>query len=858
MTETQEIRRSNKINPVSDAGDKLTAFNAAMKRMLIYSEGISYCILVPVTTAILLYQLDMELQKNLIFIGALVVGFIASLISSFYINRRTVGGFRETFKKWVNGIPVSEEEYLASRKAFFRFPFLHSILAVTRWCLIMPAFIIFVHLLTNVSGVQFFNMVALLMFNTVLSAILYYRMSERFIESVADMGGLNRDIDTSDEKKKRLSLPLTYIVISYVVLMLIFIAGAILNLSHNLVKTMFIEEMKRSSTVIEKNVETLIDEKAVEIKVLAADAGIGRARGAGNHTALLKKLVIQSDYYEYAFIATAGAAPAILDSSAPALGGGRITQADIADCVTRSRKGETALSGVHLSPLSGKPAMVMCVPIRDGNAITCVMGLSFDLEAASKRLIGQEKIGETGYAFLIDRNYFTIAHPQSKRLMDDVKKFDWGKKLTKLPDESILEYVWEGKHKILINKKSKRYGFNTLASIYLSDIDSRILGSGITMILISILGLVAVGISMFILINKKLEPLESYSRVIENIAQGDLNQRLMVLSDDEVGRMSIKLISFMRRLRHAIRNIKNISDELASSSTEMSATVMTFSDNAQNQASSAEEVTATVEEMAAGMDSVVNGALIQYESMDSLGKQLADLSGKIDEMNVKIQDAFSIADRVAGKAHDGERLLNEMSGSMSKIIDSSNEMTNILGIITGISEQINLLSLNASIEAARAGEAGRGFAVVADEVSKLADQTATSIKDIDRHIKNNAEETARGIANSQKTVETISMIIEGVTTMRTMMSSITEFMLAQTEINQNVNKKAEYAGSLTNDIRIATEEQKNAVNEIVKSVTNINELTQANASGSEELSGTSENLASMAESLKQAVDYFKA
>ena len=344
------------------------------------------------------------------------------------------------------------------------------------------------------------------------------------------------------------------------------------------------------------------------------------------------------------------------------------------------------------------------------------------------------------------------------------------------------------------------------------------------MIVVSILGLLVVAASMFVLINKKLEPMEESARVIENIAQGDLNQRLTVYSDDEVGRMSIKLISFMRRLRHAIRNIKNISDEMASSSTEMSATVMSFSDNAQNQASSAEEVTATVEEMAAGMDSVVNGADPQYESMDSLGKQLADLSGKIDEMNVKIQNAFSIADKVAGKAHDGELLMKEMSASMNKIINSSNEMTNILGIITGISEQINLLSLNASIEAARAGDAGRGFAVVADEVSKLADQTASSIKDIDRHIKNNAEETSRGIANSQKTVETISMIIEGVTTMRSMMSSIMEFMQSQTEINKNVNRKAEYAGSLSNDIRVATEEQKNAVGEIVRSVTNINEL----------------------------------
>jgi methyl-accepting chemotaxis protein len=842
---------------INDSGNKIAAFEAALKRLIIQSEGVSYCILVPVTTAILLFQIGMDLQKNLIFIGVLLVGTVLSLVSSIYLIRRNTIGFRNTFIKWAEGITVPDEEYLSSRKALFSFPFMHSFMAVVRWLLVMPAFILFVHVLTDITFMQLVNMMALLFFNVVLCAILYYRMAERGIEAIAQLGALNRDIGDEKEKKKRLSLPLTYVVISYVVLTLIFISGVVFNLNYNLIRSMFIGEMKNSSSFIDKNVETLLDEKGAEIKLLAADDGVARAMGMGLHNGFMKKLVNESNYNEYAFVTTPGAVPVILSCSAPGLVGAPVRQSDIADCIARSRKGEVSLSGVHLSPLNGKPAAVLCVPIKAGPVVTAVIGLSFDLAAATKRLIGETKIGETGYTYIVDRDLLGMAHPQSKYLMTDVKKFEWGQKLLKLPGGSLLEYPWEGRFKLLYNKKNERYGFNTLSSIYLSDIDSRLKSSGLIMILVSILGLIAVVFSMFVLINKKLEPLETYSRVIENIAQGDLNQRLVVLSDDEVGRMSIKLISFMRRLRHAMRNIKNISDEMASSSTEMSATVMSFSDNAQNQASSAEEVTATVEEMAAGMDSVVNGALIQYESMDSLGKQLADLSGKIGEMNMKIQNTFSIAERVAGKAHDGEQLMKEMSSSMNKIINSSNEMTNILGIITGISEQINLLALNASIEAARAGDAGRGFAVVADEVSKLADKTASSIKDIDKHIKNNSEETSRGIANSQKTVETISMIIEGVTTMNSMMSSIMEFMQSQTEINKNVNKKAEYAGSLSNDIRVATEEQKNAVAEIVRSVTNINELTQANASGSEQLSGTSENLASMAEALKQAVDYFK-
>ena len=89
-------------------------------------------------------------------------------------------------------------------------------------------------------------------------------------------------------------------------------------------------------------------------------------------------------------------------------------------------------------------------------------------------------------------------------------------------------------------------------------------------------------------------------------------------------------------------------------------------------------------------------------------------------------------------------------------------MQNIVGIINDISDKINLLSLNAAIEAARAGDAGRGFAVVADEISKLADQTAHSIKEISDLIQENETEISRGTENVRASVEMISQIISGV------------------------------------------------------------------------------------------------
>ena len=110
------------------------------------------------------------------------------------------------------------------------------------------------------------------------------------------------------------------------------------------------------------------------------------------------------------------------------------------------------------------------------------------------------------------------------------------------------------------------------------------------------------------------------------------------------------------------------------------------------------------------------------------------------EMGQKTRDTSSLTESISDQARTGSKSLEDMNESITKISASSGEVKNIIGIINDISDKINLLSLNAAIEAARAGEAGRGFAVVADEISKLADQTAQSIKGISDLIRENDSE----------------------------------------------------------------------------------------------------------------------
>jgi len=339
--------------------------------------------------------------------------------------------------------------------------------------------------------------------------------------------------------------------------------------------------------------------------------------------------------------------------------------------------------------------------------------------------------------------------------------------------------------------------------------------------------------------------------------EGNLTIRIDINSSDETGELAAGFNSFVEKIKGVIAGVMSISGNLAASSVEMSSTTMSFSESAQNQAASSEQITATVEEVSASMDNIADNAGNQFSSLGNLIDEFNNLSEIILGMSEQIKNALQNTDRVSAQAARGEESIRHTGEIIEKIGKSSSEMNNIVGIINDISDQINLLSLNAAIESARAGEAGRGFAVVADEISKLADQTSRSIKDIDSLIKLNVSETDKGVVSVRETIEIIIAIVKSVETISEMMKSISDFMSNQIKTNESVNIKIVHVKKQSEQIRLATEEQKLAVEETVRSVSNINDVSQSIATGSEELAATGEEISGMAESLKEMVDFFK-
>lgn len=478
-------------------------------------------------------------------------------------------------------------------------------------------------------------------------------------------------------------------------------------------------------------------------------------------------------------------------------------------------------------------------------------------------------LGDEGYAYIADKNGRVISSSADFEFKNGSKGYRLTDPSTGRPVRSIAACVKTG------HAGSDHYT-NTLGNsviavwkwysyfewVFLIEIDKGYALSSVTTMmtfyLISgVIFLIAAVFVSFRAIGGMMKPISRIITTIKTISSGDLSVRSGIDKQSEIRDIGESLDGFLDKISDVVRLVKENSRQLASASQELSASAGLFTDNVQKQAAAAEEITSTVEELSAGIENVRNGAGDQYDSINLLTGLIRELSAAITDMGERVENARNLSDGISAKAKAGSESLGVMNENMARIGERTKTMTDIIKIINGISEQVNLLALNASIEAARAGEAGKGFAVVANEISKLADQTAGSLKEIDSLIRVNNKEIGDGVANVSSTVKAIGEIIEGVQTIGSMMHAINLGMERQTATNEKVNGEAGRVVTRSNEIRIATAEQKTAAEEIVKSISYINDLSQKNASGAEEMTASTEELAGIAGTLSERVDFFK-
>ncbi|MBP7738526.1 MAG: methyl-accepting chemotaxis protein [Spirochaetes bacterium] len=345
---------------------------------------------------------------------------------------------------------------------------------------------------------------------------------------------------------------------------------------------------------------------------------------------------------------------------------------------------------------------------------------------------------------------------------------------------------------------------------------------------------------------------------LDRMAQGRLGiDFIPMITTDEVGSMSVYMNRLLLKIRSVLSLIKSMSVELNTSAMEMAGTADNVSRQSQNTAATVEEISSTLEEISAGSDAI-------YESIDDQNRRTLALIDNIKRLYSIVEEEEREMDKAMGvkngldiNIEDVKKKISDTIQLMKRATEDAGRMLDYTGLINDISDRTNLLSLNASIEAARAGEYGKGFAVVADEIGKLAEQAGVNAKSISEIVGVTNTSMEKSFLALNEAIVNIEKIFEGLRAFGTAVKRIGDLTGKDMEINNILKDDVEHFLQKAEGIKIAMEEQKNAVSEIVKSVSIINDATQNNSAASEELSSSTENIAQNAERLKTEIGFFK-